>query len=58
VPEIIERNPCANLALEAEVRSRFRLQRRVTVFAVCTAKIEEIGDPRTCTEGCEEFERL
>jgi len=58
VPEILERNPCANLALEAEVRSRFGFFRRVAVFAVCTEKTEEIGDPRTCREGCEEFERL
>jgi hypothetical protein len=54
----MERNPCANLALEAAVRSRFGFLRKVAVFAVCTAKIEEIGDPRTCGEGCEEFERL
>jgi hypothetical protein len=58
VPEIIERNPCANLALEAEVKSRFRFLRKVSVFAVCTAKIEEINDPRTCRQGCERFESL
>jgi hypothetical protein len=58
VPEILECNPCANLALEAEVKSRFGFQRRVAVFAVCTARIEEIGNPRTCGEGCEDFEGL
>jgi hypothetical protein len=58
VPEILERNPCANLALEAEVKSRFGFWRKVQVFAVCTAKIEEISDPRTCRQGCEEFENL
>jgi hypothetical protein len=58
VPEILELNPCAKLALEAEVRSRFGFLRRVAVFAVCAAKIEEISDPRTCREGCEHFERL
>jgi hypothetical protein len=58
VPEILERNPCANLALEAEVKSRLGFLRRVAIFAVCTAKTEEIGDPRTCRQGCEEFERL
>ena len=58
VPEILARNPCANLALEAEVKSRFRFLRKVSVFAVCTAKIEEIDDPRNCRRGCERFESL
>jgi hypothetical protein len=58
VPQILESNPCANLALEAEVTSRFGFLRRISVFAVCTAKIEEIRDPNSCRLGCEQFESL
>jgi hypothetical protein len=58
VPQILESNPCANLALEAEVKSRFGFLRRVSVYAVCTAKMEEIRDPRNCRQGCERFESL
>jgi hypothetical protein len=58
VPKILEDNPCANLALEAEVRSRFGLLRKVAVFAVCTAKHQEVDDPRLCGRGCHLFESL
>lgn len=58
VPEILEQNPCTHLALEADVRSRFGLFRRVAVLAVCTAKLQEIGDPTSCRRRCEQFERV
>lgn len=58
VPETLERNPCANLALEGEVGSRFVLLRKITVFAVCTAGMREIADPKSCRQGCHLFERL
>ena len=58
VPEILVRNPCTNLALEAEVGSRFVLLRKITVFAVCTAELREITDPKSCRQGCHLFERL
>lgn len=58
VPEILERNPCANLALEAKVTSRWRLLPRVNVFAVCTVKMEKIGAPMTCRQGCSQFRSL
>lgn len=57
VPEVLERNPCPKLALEAEVRSRFGLFRRINLYAVCTAQMREIDDPIRCRQGCLEFER-
>jgi hypothetical protein len=58
VPRILEQNPCANLALEAGVKSRFGLFPRVAVLVVCTARLEEIDDAATCRRGCEQFESL
>ncbi len=58
VPAILEQNSCANLALEAEVRSRFGLFSRVALLAVCTARHEQIDDAATCRRGCEQFESL
>jgi hypothetical protein len=58
VPDILEQNPCANLALQGEVKSRFGFWRRVVVFAVCTVDTKEIADPKTCGRGCEHFEGL
>jgi len=58
VPGILADNPCANLALEAEVKSRFGLLRKVAVFAVCTLKHQEVDDPRHCGRGCDLFESL
>jgi hypothetical protein len=58
VPVILEHNPCANLALEAEVKVRLGLFRKVAVLAVCTAKLQEIDDPKSCGAGCPRFERL
>jgi hypothetical protein len=58
VPEILETDPCASLALEAEVISRWRLFPRVSVFAVCTVKLEQIRDATGCREGCAQFETL
>ncbi len=55
VPGILERNPCANLAMEAEVISRWGLFRSVKVFAVCTVRMDKIGDPMGCRQGCKEF---
>jgi hypothetical protein len=58
VPEILERNPCTNLALEAEAGSRWGLLSRLTVFAVCTVKMEKLADPMTCTKGCDRYDGL
>ncbi|NIN64942.1 MAG: hypothetical protein GTO63_09620 [Anaerolineae bacterium] len=58
VPDILETNPCANLALEAEVASHWGLFRRVKVFAVCTVKLERIANPANCRRGCSQFEGL
>ena len=58
VPEILEQNPCTHLALEASVRSRFRLFRRVAVLAVCATRLLEIDDPKTCGLTCGQFESL
>jgi len=58
LPEILETNPCANLALEAEVTSRWGFLRRVNVFAVCTVKLETIADPTSCRQGCAQFDGL
>jgi hypothetical protein len=58
VPRILEQNPCANLALEAEVRSRFGLFRRVALLAVCTVRHAEIDDPAICRRGCERFQSM
>lgn len=58
VPEILGCNPCSNLALEAEVTSRWGFFRRVAVFAVCTVRMQPISDPRTCSEGCTQFKPL
>jgi hypothetical protein len=58
VPEIMESNPCANLALEAAVSSRWRLFSKVSVFAVCTVKMEKIRDPMKCRQKCTQFKSL
>lgn len=58
VPQILRKNPCANLALEAEVKSRFGFLRRVDVYAVCTSQMREISDPEACGRGCPDFESL
>jgi len=58
VPEIMESNPCANLALEAEVSSRWKLFSKISVFAVCAMKMEKIRDPRKCREGCTQFKTV
>jgi hypothetical protein len=58
VPKILQDNPCANLALEAEVKSRFGFVRKVAVFAVCAAKQQEVDDARLCGRGCHLFESL
>jgi hypothetical protein len=58
VPEILHRNPCANLALEAEVSSRLRVFSTVKVFAVCTVKMEKVADPATCNQRCDEYRSL
>lgn len=58
VPEILERNPCVNLALEAEVTSRWGLFSRVNVFAVCTAKMQKIADPTRCSQECAQYRSL
>jgi hypothetical protein len=58
VPDILESNPCANLALEAEVASRWGFFSKVSVFAVCAVKMEKIRDPLGCGRGCTQFKTL
>lgn len=58
VPGIVQQNPCANLALEAEVKSRLGFLRRMEVYAVCTSPMREISDPKRCAEGCDDFQPL
>lgn len=58
MPEILERNPCANLALEAEVSRRWGLFKGVKVFGVCTVKMEKVGDPMRCRQGCNQFKSM
>lgn len=58
VPEILERNPCANLALEAEVTSLWGFFRKVNVLAVCTVKLEKLANATRCRQGCSQFEGL
>ncbi len=55
VPRILRDNHCAYLALEGRVGRRFRLLPRVEIYAVCTAKLEEVRNPATCWRGCERF---
>lgn len=58
VSEILESNPCVNLALEGEVTSRWGIFSRVHVFAVCTVNMEEVADPTACRHGCVDFSSL
>ena len=58
VPEILERNPCANLALEARVGSRWGLLPRMDILAVCTINLDRVADPVRCRQGCEHYRSL
>ncbi|MFQ6001212.1 MAG: hypothetical protein ACE5LG_06045 [Anaerolineae bacterium] len=55
VPQILARNPCAHLALEATIQRWLRLFSRVQVYAVCTARLVEIKDPASCGQGCTQY---
>lgn len=56
VPGILAHNPCAHLALEAEVRGRFLgLFPRVEIYAVCTSQLEEVKGPARCRQGCSRY---
>ncbi len=54
VPRILQANRCPNMALEARVKRRFGLVRRMEVLAVCTLKQCEVKEP---TVGCGECHR-
>lgn len=58
VPEILKHNPCANLALEGEVTSRWGFFPKVHVFAVCALKMDKVADPTSCRHGCAHFSSL
>ncbi len=58
VPRVLERNPCANLALEARVSSKWGLVSRVNILAVCTVKLEKVADPVACRRGCGQYHGL
>ncbi len=52
VPGILEANPCKHLVLEAKVGRSFGLFQKVEVYAVCSAKLIELDNPKNCMEGC------
>ena len=49
MPAILRANACPNMILEARVKRRFGLLRRVAVEAFCTLTKEEVAEP---TVGC------
>jgi hypothetical protein len=50
VPDLMRDNGCAHLVLEGKVKKGFLgLSEKVDVFAVCTAEMCEVKEPRT---GC------
>lgn len=55
VPQILARNPCVHLALEATAQRWLRLFPRVQVYAVCTARLVEVKAPASCGQGCTEY---
>jgi hypothetical protein len=56
VPGILRETTCRHLALEASVTRRLGVFDRVSVYAVCTEHVLELGDPKRCPE-CEKERR-
>jgi hypothetical protein len=54
IPRILRANRCPNMALEARVKRRFGLLRRVEVLAVCTLQQCQVKEPMV---GCGECHR-
>jgi hypothetical protein len=54
VPAILQANACPNMILEAQVRRRFGLLRRVAVEAFCTLTKEEVTEPMVGCGHCHE----
>lgn len=54
VPAILRANACSNMVLEARVRRRFGLLRRVVVQAFCTLTKEEVTEPMVGCGHCHE----
>jgi hypothetical protein len=54
VPAILQANACPNMILEARVRRRFGLLRRVVVEAFCTLTKEEVAEPMVGCGHCHE----
>jgi hypothetical protein len=54
VPAILRTNACPNMVLEARVRRRFGLLRRVAVEAFCTLTKEEVAEPMIGCGHCHE----
>lgn len=52
VPGILRQTTCRHLALEAAVGRKWGLLDRVAVYAICTAHIAELDDPKHCPQ-CE-----
>jgi hypothetical protein len=54
VPAILRANACSNMILEARVKRRFGLLRRVAVQAFCTLTKEEVAEPMVGCGHCHE----
>lgn len=50
VPETVIASNCRDLALEAEIRRRFLVERVTITFAVCLKHMEELSDPLNCPQ--------
>ena len=54
MPAILRANACPNMILEARVKRRFGLLRRVAVKAFCTLTKEEVAEPMVGCGHCHE----
>ncbi len=54
VPAILRANACPNMILEARVRRRFGLFRRVVVEAFCTLTKDKVAEPMVGCGHCHE----
>ena len=54
MPDILRANTCPNMILEARVKRRFGLLRRVAVQAFCTLTKEEVAEPMVGCGHCHE----
>ena len=55
VPGLLKSNPCAHLALEGRIERRWLVSRRMELYAVCAARLKEVGDPKGCRRGCPDY---